>query len=129
VVVRVDSEFSQAALTLLREAGWYPKRHVDEEPIMRDLRDIGFGESQSAATFLREFGLLKIDHQPSLTIRGKLVASSTAFDPLRVCTERDVTVASRCSEIVGAKLFPIGVDSFHMTIYMADNLSLYASLV
>jgi hypothetical protein len=95
---------------------------------MRDLRDIGFGESQSAATFLREFGLLKIDHQPSLTIRGKLVASSTAFDPLRVCTERDVTVASRCSEIVGAKLFPIGVDSFHMTIYMADNLSLYAGV-
>ena len=69
-----------------------------------------------------------IEHDPSLLIGDRLVRSSTDFSPERVCTPRDADVAELCSVLVGTRMFPVGVDSFHMTIYLAGDETFYAGL-
>ncbi|MFC9472116.1 hypothetical protein ACFTS5_07985 [Nocardia sp. NPDC056952] len=55
-----------------------------------------------------------------------VVSSRTYFDPSAVCTARNVDVARRCAEVAGAALLPIGVDSFHLTLYSGSDGQFYA---
>ncbi|NXY95197.1 SUKH-3 domain-containing protein [Streptomyces sp. BR123] len=94
--------------------------------VVAGLERVGFACHEKARSFLGEYFALKIDHLPALVITGSRISSWTNFDPSAVCTTRDADVASRCSEVAGTALFPIGVDSFHLTVYSGSDGRFYA---
>ncbi|MFI5620314.1 SUKH-3 domain-containing protein [Streptomyces sp. NPDC051567] len=98
----------------------------EADAIVAGLERVGFACHEEARSFLGEYLGLKVDHLPALVIAGERISSSTHFDPSAVCTTRDADVARRCAEVAGAALFPIGVDSFHLTVYSGSNGRLYA---
>jgi SUKH-3 immunity protein len=120
--------FSPAVLDMLGAAGWDDTRRTDQSLLVGQLVAVGFAESQAAQAFLERFGQLHLEHDPSLVIGERLVRSSTDFDPSRVCTRRDVDVAELCSALISKALFPVGVNSFHMTIYITSDEHFYAGV-
>jgi SUKH-3 immunity protein len=124
----MTANFSPAVLDMLGAAGWDGTRRSDQSLLLRQLVAVGFAESQIAQDFLERFGQLHLVHDPSLVIGDRLVRSSTDFDPSRVCTRRDADVAELCSTLIEKALFPVGVNSFHMTIYITTGDSFYAGL-
>lgn len=121
----MNLDFGEAALTLLGKAGWRRKRCIDQASLVTEMSTVGFEASGAASYFLEHFGLLRIEHDPSLTIDDRLVRSFTVFDPRRVCTARDADVAALCGSVIGKSLFPVGVDSFHLTIYISSDEVFY----
>ncbi|MDV9171345.1 SUKH-3 domain-containing protein [Streptomyces sp. W16] len=114
-------------LEFLSSFGWEVagvRREVDA--IVAGLERVGFACHEEAMRFLGEYLDLKIDHRPDLVIAGERISSWTHFDPSPVCTTRDADVARRCAEVAGTALFPIGVDSFHLTVYSGSSGSFYA---
>ncbi|WP_330277849.1 SUKH-3 domain-containing protein [Lentzea sp. NBC_00516] len=91
-----------------------------------DLERVGFVSHPEARSFLAAYYGLKIDHPPTTVIEGKMISSWTSFDPTAVCTARDADVARRCAEVADAVLFPVGVDSFHVTLYSGNDGKFYA---
>jgi hypothetical protein len=90
------------------------------------MRRVGFNGSDAANDFLSEYFEFELAHLPRLRILGKMISSWTRFDPRLVCTQRDAWVASKASGVAGVGLFPVGVDSFHLTIYIDRNGDFYA---
>ncbi|MFY1651157.1 SUKH-3 domain-containing protein [Solwaraspora sp. WMMB762] len=113
-------------LDILRCAGWGPGRNADIGDLVDLLHSCGFVLSAPALDFLREFGFLRLEHEPSIILRGKKSPCWTTFDPTAVATHRDARIADRCSSVVGKSLCPVGVDGFHFTIYMTNEGSLLA---
>ncbi|MET9216946.1 MULTISPECIES: SUKH-3 domain-containing protein [unclassified Nocardia] len=99
---------------------------ADAEAVIGDLERVGFACHKAGRSFLRGYLGLRIDHGPDLVIAGEVVRSWTSFDPSVVCTARDADVARRCAEVAGADLVPIGVDSFHLTLYSGSDGRFYA---
>ncbi|MBH0245355.1 SUKH-3 domain-containing protein [Streptomyces bacillaris] len=111
----------------LSSCGWEAagfRRETDA--IVAGLERVGFACHEEARKFLGEYLGLKIDHLPALVIAGERVSSWTHFDPSAVCTTRDADVARRCAEVADTPLFPIGVDSFHLTVYSGSDGRFYA---
>ncbi|MEV6431274.1 SUKH-3 domain-containing protein [Nocardia sp. NPDC051463] len=98
----------------------------EADAVTADLERVGFACHEEGRSFLGEYLGLEIDHLPALVIAGERISSWTYFDPSAVSTVRDVDVARRCAEVAGAVLFPIGVDSFHMTLYSGSDGKFYA---
>ncbi len=124
----MNLDLSSAASALLNEAGWTPERRFDPVLMIEDLAMAGFRPSDAAFEFLRCFGKLRVEHDPSVVIGDRLIRSSSEFDPARVCTTRDAEVANLCSVLIDKTLFPVGVDSWHMTVYVAQDGMFYSSL-
>ncbi|MFB8414660.1 SUKH-3 domain-containing protein [Streptomyces albidoflavus] len=111
----------------LRSCDWEAtgsRRETDA--IVAGLERVGFACHEEARKFLGEYLDLKIDHLPTLVVAGERVSSWTHFDPSAVCTTRDADVARRCAEVAETPLFPIGVDSFHLTVYSGSDGRIYA---
>lgn len=119
---------SGSGLALAVGAGWSPDRVVDATADIRSLESVGFQSSAFAAEFLGSFLGLRLEHPPSIEIEGKTIFTWTRFCPSAVCTERSARVASRCSEITGEPLFPVGTDGFHLTIYVSPAGRFYAGV-
>ncbi|WP_075927034.1 SUKH-3 domain-containing protein [Nocardiopsis sp. CNR-923] len=100
------------------------RREADD--IVAALERVGFACHEEARSFLGECLGLKVDHLPVLVISGERVSSWTRFDPSAVCTTRDANVARRCAEVAGTVLCPVGVDSFHLTVYSGSDGRFYA---
>ncbi|MFD5620628.1 SUKH-3 domain-containing protein [Streptomyces yangpuensis] len=98
----------------------------ETDAIVAGLERVGFASHEEARSFLGECLGLKIDHLPALDIAGERISSWTHFDPSAVCTTRDSEVARRCAEVAGTTLFPVGVDSFHLTVYSGSDGKFYA---
>lgn len=98
------------------------------EAVIPELERVGFFSHERARSFLNEYCGLKIFHPPAAVILEKHVSSFTRFDPSLVCTACDADVARRCSVVVGVGLFPVGVDSFHLTVYSGDDGRFYAGM-
>lgn len=113
---------------LVEEMGWWPGRAVDVNVIVHEMDSVGFDISTSALRFLTAFSGLRIEHPPSIILNDQKMWSWTAFEPNRVCTERDSRIAIRCAEIVGESLCPVGVNSFHMTIYISSSIRFFAGM-
>jgi len=111
----------------LRSCGWEGagfRRETDA--VVAGLERVGFVCHEEARKFLGEYLGLRIDHLPALVIAGERISSWTNFDPSAVCTTRDADVARRCAEVADTPLFPIGVDSFHLTVYSGSDGRFYA---
>lgn len=108
--------------------GWSPDRVADADADIRRLESVGFRGSACAAEFLSSFLGLRLEHPPSIELKGRTVFCWTEFSPSAVCTERDVWVAGRCSEVTGESLFPVGTDGFHLTIYVSPAGRFYAGV-
>ncbi|SDG99240.1 SUKH-3 immunity protein [Lentzea fradiae] len=102
------------------------RREVDEA--LACLESVGFITNAHARNFLREYHGRRFRHLPAKNILGEIVWSWTWFDPSLVCTETDADVAHRCSEVAGVGLCPLGVDSFHLTVYSGDDGKFYAGV-
>ena len=89
---------------------------------------VGFDVSPAAQRFLTAFSGLRTEHPPSIVLNGKKVHSWTEFDPMRVCTERDSRIASRCAKVVDEPLCPVGTDSFHLTVYISPSMRFFAGM-
>lgn len=113
---------------LLEAAGWRPGRTVDVSALVRDMTLVGFDVSASARHFLESFQGLHIVHPPSVTVNGRERFCWTDFNPARVCTERDADVAARCAAVVGESLCPVGVDGFHLTVYVSPSGRFFAGM-
>ncbi|MGW5353622.1 SUKH-3 domain-containing protein [Streptomyces sp. NPDC004031] len=113
---------------LLEAAGWRPGRTVEVSGLVRDMTVVGFDVSASARRFLESFQGLHIVHPPSVTVNGREHFCRTDVDPARVCTERDADVAARCSSVVGESLCPVGVDGFHLTVYVTPSGRFFAGM-
>ncbi|MEW2162189.1 SUKH-3 domain-containing protein [Streptomyces sp. NPDC007084] len=98
----------------------------ETDAVVAGLERVGFVCHEAARSFMGECLSLKIDHPPALVIAGERISSWTHFDPSAVCTSRDADVARRCAEVAGTVLFPIGVDSFHLTVYSGSDGRFYA---
>lgn len=111
----------------LIRSGW---SHIDREnfvrPLIVDMGGVGFNCSDVAKDFLFEYCGFELMHLPRLRIMGKMISSWTRFDPRLVCTRRDAQVAFKASGVAGVELFPIGVDSFHLTIFIGQDGYFYA---
>lgn len=118
--------FFAHVVEILDRAGWGPGRNADIDDLVDLLRSCGFVMSAPALDFLREFGFLRLEHEPSIILHGKKSSCWTTFDPTVVATHRDARIADRCSSVVGKSLCPVGVDGFHFTIYMTNEGSLLA---
>jgi hypothetical protein len=92
------------------------------------LEDAGFLSSDPAASFLSEFYGLRVEHPPTVELSGHFYSCYTEFDPLRVGSPGSARVAARCSEVAGKRLFPVGVDGFHLTIYITPDGSFNAGM-
>ncbi|WIX78750.1 SUKH-3 domain-containing protein [Amycolatopsis carbonis] len=111
----------------LSSFGWEAGRvRREADAIVVGLERVGFVCHEQAKNFLSECFGLKIDHPPALFIAGERISSWTHFDPSAVCTTRDADVARRCAGVAGTVLCPIGVDSFHVTVYSGSDGAFYA---
>lgn len=110
------------------EAGWSSDRVVDPTAEVCRLESVGFQKSANAVEFLRSFLGLRLEHPPSIELKGRTIFTWTEFSPSAVCTERDARVAGRCSELIGEPLFPVGTDGFHLTIYVSPTGRFYAGV-
>nr|MDT0657876.1 SUKH-3 domain-containing protein [Micromonospora sp. DSM 115978] len=119
-------ELPEELIDLLVSAGWRRDEPKIVEGIFRNLRSTGFEVSDAAVDFLSCYGLLKINHRPTVLLNGSNAFCWTAFDPTVVATARDARIALRCSSIVGRSLCPVGIDGFHLTLYVADDCSFFA---
>ncbi|MER7332466.1 MULTISPECIES: SUKH-3 domain-containing protein [unclassified Micromonospora] len=118
-----DSELAD----FLRSFGWEVAGVSPEaDAITTGLGRVGFDCHEEGRSFLGEYFGLKINHLPSLVIAGKRITSWTLFDPSAVCTARDAGIAHRCAEVAGTALLPVGVDSFHLTVYSGSDGEFYA---
>lgn len=113
---------------LAEEMGWQPERAADVSALAHEMTTAGFDVSQAARRFLTAFSGLRAEHLPSLTLNGRQIWSWTEFDPRLVCTNRDARVASRCANVVGEPLCPVGVNSFHLTVYITPSMSFFAGM-
>jgi hypothetical protein len=112
----------------LAQAGWHPDRRVDVDGMNGSLREAGFPVSRAGVAFLESFGRLKLVHEPSIELTNGRSSCWTEFDPTVVATPRDARVAGRCSAIAGRALCPVGVDGFHLTLYVADDATFSAGV-
>lgn len=114
--------------SLAEAAGWVAWRHVDISVYVGEMEAVGFEVPDSARQFLEAFWGIRIEHPPSVNINGRVVFCHTDFNSMRVCTERDADTARRCAAVVGTPLFPVGVDSFHLTIYFSPAGEVFAGM-
>ncbi|MEU3603561.1 SUKH-3 domain-containing protein [Streptomyces sp. NPDC006798] len=118
-----DSELAE----FLSSFGWKSAgTRRDSDALVAGLEHAGFACHEKARSFLGEYLGLRVDHLPALVINGERKTSWTHFDPSAVCTTRDADVARRCAEVAGTALCPIGVDSFHLTVYSGTDGIFYA---
>ncbi|AXG79991.1 SUKH-3 domain-containing protein [Streptomyces paludis] len=113
---------------LIEAAGWRPGRATDVSGLVREMRLVGFDVPTVARRFLEEFWQLRIEHPPSIELNGGEIFCWTEFDPMRVCTERDVRIAGRCSGVAGEFLCPLGIDAFHLTVYLSSSGKFFAGM-
>jgi hypothetical protein len=113
---------------LVEAAGWSLGRVADVSEVVREMELVGFAVSPAARSFLETFWKLRIEHPPSIEMNGTEIFCWTEFDPLRVCTERDADVGRRCAAVVGESLCPLGIDGFHLTVYMAPSGKFFAGM-
>ncbi|WP_432855024.1 SUKH-3 domain-containing protein [Amycolatopsis sp. CA-161197] len=118
-----ESELEEFLSSFGWEAGG-ARREADAS--VADLERVGFACHEEAKNFLSEYFGLKIDHPPALFIVREWITSWTRFDPSAVCTTGDADVARRCEGVAGTVLCPIGVDSFHVTVYSGSDGVFYA---
>jgi len=97
------------ALTLLREAGWYPDRSVDISADVEALRAEGFEVTETAERFLREYS--------HLSITGETKSSPLIIDGVVVVRNADTGWCELYSEAIGTVFVPVG-DYSHMTLYV-----------
>jgi hypothetical protein len=105
-----------------------PDRGVDVSGLIRDMESVGFDVPDAACRFLEMFWHLRVEHPPSINLNGRKIFCWTEFDPTLVCIERDARIASRCAEVVGESLCPLGIDGFHLTIYMSPSGRFFAGM-
>ncbi|MEV4638115.1 SUKH-3 domain-containing protein [Actinoplanes sp. NPDC049548] len=111
----------------LASSGRTPDRKMDVTDLIARLRAVGFDVAPAAEAFLQGFAYMSVDHEPSVMIDGVKTTCWTRFDPGDVATSRDARVARRCEEVVGKTLCPVGIDGFHLTLYIARDGGFYAS--
>ncbi|WP_407652715.1 SUKH-3 domain-containing protein [Amycolatopsis cynarae] len=104
---------------LLERAGWIPGRQIDVSQVVANLQEVGFEVSDAAHAFLEMFWKLRIEHPPSVVLDDAEIFCWTEFDPMLVCTERSARIARRCAGVAGESLCPLGIDGFHLTIYLS----------
>lgn len=113
---------------LVEAAGWKVGRSVGVSGLLDDMSQVGFDVSAAARQFLEAFQGLRIEHPPSITLNGRERFCWTGFDPAQVCTERDADVAARCGAVVGESLCPLGIDGFHLTVYISSAGRFFAGM-
>ncbi|MFF4396698.1 SUKH-3 domain-containing protein [Streptomyces sp. NPDC001480] len=87
-----------------------------------------FDVSAAARRFLEAFCKLRVEHPPSIELKGREIFCWTEFDPARVCTERDARIAGRCARVASESLCPLGIDGFHLTVYVSPSGRFYAGM-
>ncbi|MFI8803196.1 MULTISPECIES: SUKH-3 domain-containing protein [Micromonospora] len=105
-----------------RAAGGLPEIEV----VAANLKRAGFECHEEGHAFLGQYIGLTVEHPPTLLIAGERIASWTRFEPSAVCTVRDARISRRCATVAGVALMPVGVDSFHLTIYSGSDGRFYA---
>lgn len=118
-----DSELEEFLSSFGWKAAGMPR---EADAVVAGMEGVGFACHEEARSFLDRYLGLKVDHLPALFVTGERISSWTRFDPSAVCTARDADVARRCAEVAGVALFPIGVDSFHLTVYSGNDGRFYA---
>ncbi|WP_158712346.1 SUKH-3 domain-containing protein [Streptomyces sp. NRRL F-5135] len=113
---------------LAEASGWRPGRVVDVSGLVHEMNLVGFDVSAAARRFLETFWKVRIEHPPSIELNGREMFSWTEFDPARVCTERDARIAGRCAGVAGEPLCPLGIDGFHLTVYMSPSGKFFAGM-
>lgn len=113
---------------LAEAAGWRPGRLVDVSGIVHEMTLVGFDVSVAACRFLEAFWKLRVEHPPSIELNGREIFCWTEFDPARVCTERDARIAGRCARVAGESLCPLGIDGFHLTVYVSPSGKFFAGM-
>ncbi|OKI00522.1 hypothetical protein AMK13_33100 [Streptomyces sp. CB02056] len=101
---------------------------ADVSGLVREMKLVGFDVSPAAHRFLEAFWQLRIEHLPSIDLNSKEIFCWTEFDPTRVCTARDARIAGRCSGVVGESLCPLGIDGFHLTVYVSPSGKFFAGM-
>ncbi|MFG3064826.1 SUKH-3 domain-containing protein [Streptomyces sp. NPDC048231] len=117
-----------AGRLLAEEAGWRPERAVDVSGPVGEMELVGFEVSAAARRFLEAFHGLRIEHPPSISLNSREMFCWTEFDPMRVCTERDARIAGRCAGVAGESLCPVGIDGFHLTVYISPIGRFFAGM-
>jgi hypothetical protein len=101
---RIMSEFSSRTHETLREAGWFPGRHIDTAAWKSSFAETGLTMPPAVAVFLGEFGGLGFD----LTVCGDPHPwSSCEIDPM-VAWRSEEPRFTEWSRLIGRKLFPVG---------------------
>lgn len=113
---------------LAEAAGWSADRKVDVSGLVQDMETAGFDVSGLACRFLEMFWKIRIKHPPSIFVNGREIFCWTEFNPIYVCTERDSRIASRCARVVGDSLCPVGIDGFHMILYISPHERIFAGI-
>ncbi|MCX5269583.1 SUKH-3 domain-containing protein [Streptomyces sp. NBC_00199] len=117
----------QGLAAYLRSLGWdEADRSADAAATTERMRHVGFVSNETAEGFSGRYLGLRIEHPPALSISGRNITSWTLLDPTAVCTARDANVAERCAAVAGTPGFPVGVDSFHLTLYAGEDGAFYA---
>lgn len=101
---RIMSEFSSRTHEILREAGWFPGRHIDTAAWNSSFAETGLTMPPAVAAFLGEFGGLGFD----LTVSGgPRPWSSCEIDPMVAWRSEEPTF-TKWSRLIGRNLFPVG---------------------
>jgi hypothetical protein len=88
----------------------------------------GYTAHPAAEEFLAEFAGLRLVHDPTVTLpTGTVRTSFTVFDPYRAANPMEVNWTRHSAQALGLSLCPIGTDSFHSTLHLADDGSVHSA--
>ncbi|MFW6694299.1 SUKH-3 domain-containing protein [Streptomyces sp. MAR4 CNX-425] len=114
-----------AARASLRAAGWYPGRRVEIGDVVARLESLAVPVPSAARAFLAEYGDLRLVHEPSAEINGRLVRSFTDTGHARRTTGHGALFRAAVAEAAGAAVCPVARTSFHVTIHVAEDGRFY----
>lgn len=119
---RIMSEFSSRTHEVLREAGWFPGRHIDPAAWNSSFAETGLTMPSAVAAFLSEFGGLGLD----LTACGDPHPwCSCEIDPM-VAWRSEEPRFTKLSSLIGRNLFPVGeVNRGSALLGMDETSNLY----
>jgi hypothetical protein len=123
-----EERFSQPVVEMLTAAGWSPGRRFSALSTLTRLTAAGYTVHAAAEEFLAEFAGLRLVHDPTVTLpTGTVRTSFTVFDPSRAASPMEVNWTRQSAQALGLSLCPIGTDSFHSTLHLADDGSVHSA--
>lgn len=106
---------------VLRRAGWSEGREVDPMPYMDRWKSRKVSTSDQALRFVREFGGLRLDHEPHVDAAGVRHMDFTVFDPISATDGISDRMLGEYSRLASLELCPVGQNRSHMTLLIAAS--------